>query len=176
MKPSNSRVGLKPGSGEVKIASVRGNERFDCRGINYGRQMVTSGLSFEAPLDDKLSPSLAIFKFNKTVDFSSDFHLYRINVTLDGIKFFIDDKMAGEVEAHSDGDPFHIAMNVKVGGNVFPVNCDYGPFIKSLSEHAYPMSNFWDMQYNWARTWDMTEDNSAMQIDYIRVYSSLSKQ
>lgn len=172
MKPSNSRVGLQPGSGEIKIASVRGNERFVCNGLPYGRQMVTSGLSFDSSLNDKsASPSLSLFEFNEKVDYSSDFHLYRLNATADGIKFFIDDQLTGEVEAHSDGDPFHFAMNVKVGGKDFPADCDYGPAMKTpLSEHPHPKRHFWEMRDNWVSTWDMAEDENALKIDYIRVY------
>ncbi len=174
MKPSNSRFGIKPGSGVIKIASVRGNERFNCNGVPYGRQMITSGLSFEAPLDDKLSPSLTLFEFNEQNDYSSDFHLYRLNVTSDGVKFFIDDQLIGEVEAQSDGDPFHFAMNVKVGGKDFPVDCDNGPAMKMppLGGHPHSMKRFWEMQDKWLPTWDMAEDDSALQIDYIRVYPS----
>lgn len=36
---------------------------------------------------------------------------------------------------------------------------------------SHPMRNFWEKKDKWLRTWNGDNDDNALQIDYIRVYS-----
>ena len=43
------------------------------------------------------------FRVNQTVDYSADFHVYRLEWLLDGIKFYIDDELIGQVHPPNPG-------------------------------------------------------------------------
>lgn len=44
-----------------------------------------------------------IFRVNQTEDFSKDFHIYRLEWLLDGIRFYIDDELIGQVNPPNPG-------------------------------------------------------------------------
>ena len=68
---------------------------------------------------------------------------------------------------------FYFILNVAVGGNFFPDGCYNGHGEKPWPSGNVPgsMKSFWESNIDWVPTWDMGTEESAMQVDYIKVWS-----
>lgn len=64
-------------------------------------------------------------------------------------------------------------MTVTVGGNVFVDGCETKPSSPKpwTGADLAPMRKFWEKKSNWFPSWNAVDDENAMQLDYIRVYS-----
>jgi len=154
---------------EVKIGSVRGNSQFNCLGQPFGRQMATAGLFINNAMGDHHDDPLVTFsKVNRTVDFSTDFNIYRMDRNNDGLQFSIDGEEIGTIKFPLviSNDHVQVGMNVKVGGKAFPTHgCDYSLMKQSLSSHSHRKRNFWEMKKNWLPTWNATNNDNALQFE-----------
>lgn len=74
---------------------------------------------------------------------------------------------------------FHFILNVAVGGlnGFIPDNCvnrDGAPTLQKPwnngDDYVNALNEFNNRKSDWKWTWDLEEDNAAMQVDYIRVY------
>lgn len=158
---------------EIKIGSVRGNAKFNCLGQPFGRQMATNGFFTNTIMDGGYDdPSITFSKVNRTTDFSSDFHIYRMDRTNDGFRFSIDGEQMGTMQfpVVRSNDQVQVGMSVKVGGKIFPTHgCDYSPMKQSLSSHSHGKRIFWEMKKYWLPTWNATNNDNALQVDYIHI-------
>ena len=63
-------------------------------------------------------------------------------------------------------------LNVAVGGNLFHDDCVNVPFNKPwTSRDADQMHKFWKKRGEWLPTWNISTEDNAMQVDYIRISS-----
>ena len=128
MLPTDSVYGQWPASGEIDIVEVRSNLDFSCGGAPLGWQLAgqtmhwgpsTNQNAFQLTHWEKyVNTSESIFfkwqnkiynygklccRINRQVDFSADFHVYRVEWLLDGLQFYIDDELIGEVYPPAGG-------------------------------------------------------------------------
>lgn len=96
--PAEPYYGEGPRSGEIDIISSHGNQHMTCNSHPFGRQMASSSIHMGSSAMNFDSPLISI-KLNRTVDYSADFHLYRLDWSPDGFKIFIDGQLTGEVKA-----------------------------------------------------------------------------
>ena len=67
---------------------------------------------------------------------------------------------------------FHFVLNVAVGGGFFAEGCTNKPFNKPwANSDPAQMRKFWEARSQWLPGWQAAGEDSAMQIDYIRVYA-----
>ncbi|XP_018331866.1 beta-1,3-glucan-binding protein-like [Agrilus planipennis] len=192
--PRYNVYGDWPASGEIDILEIRGNEKLIQNGINIGIEQTASTLHWgPSPIMDK--QHLTHWTKNNEKGYASDFHVYCMNWTPEGMEFSVDGEEIGSIKpkegfwkygnltesgysnpwgtsrmAPFDQD-FYIIINLAVGGiNYFPDDAvnEHGkkPW-KNNSPAA--LTDFWKGKTNWLPTWKGID--SSFQIDYIRVYA-----
>ncbi|XP_059351568.1 beta-1,3-glucan-binding protein-like [Daphnia carinata] len=202
MSPTESVYGSNPRSGEIDITEVRSNVNLSCGSKSYGRQL--SGTTLHWGPDSHHNGHRLTYwqKVQRNPDFSSDFHLFAMEWLPTGFNFYVDNDLIGYVTPPEGGfwemggfegqniwnvtgngtrispfdRPFHLILDVAVGGNMFPDWCVNQPFDRPL-EKPWKMSDrvqmrpFWEKRMNWLPTWNSESEDNTMRIDYIRVYA-----
>lgn len=104
-------------SGTIQMVNVRGNKRLNVLNVPIGRQLAVSNIFLGAEGNHISSnpPIFTALKLNQRVDYSSDFHIFKMEWTKDGFKFYVDGEMAGELEAPYGG--MWKLSNFKPGNN-----------------------------------------------------------
>ncbi|XP_044766633.1 beta-1,3-glucan-binding protein-like [Coccinella septempunctata] len=188
----NNNYGGYPHSGEIDLMESRGNKNLIAWTKNIGPEEVAATVHFGQNYDLTDLSSLA---HNKP-GFDNDFHLYKLTWTPDYIAFSVDGKEIGRVTPPAGGfyelghltgnNPFrfgtkmapfdrdfYILLNVAVGGtsNYFPDKCinPGGKPWKSTSKQA--ARDFWNGRSQWRPTWNEGTRQSAMQVDYVKVWA-----
>ena len=64
---------------------------------------------------------------------------------------------------------FYLILNVAVGGTggYFPDACPNKPWLNNSSQAAY---DFWNHQSTWYPTWNAATNQSAMKVDWVKVW------
>nr|CAH0106512.1 unnamed protein product [Daphnia galeata] len=194
MLPTDSVYGDWPRSGEIDIVEIKGNADFSCNGNPIGRQLAGCTLHWGPDPSQNRYPLTHWEKIIQDPDFSSDFHIFRVEWLPDGFQFFIDDEMIGQVYPPPGGfselggfsdqnlwnsgtkmapfdQPFYFVLNVVVGGNFFPDGCQNADYEKPwTASDPTQMKTFWESRDKWLPTWNPETEDHSMQVDYIRVY------
>ncbi|XP_046456406.1 beta-1,3-glucan-binding protein-like [Daphnia pulex] len=195
MKPTDNVYGNWPRSGEIDIVEMKGNANFSCDGNPIGRQLAGSTLHWGPdPSQDRWRLS-HWEKLIEEPDFSSDFHVYRVDWLPNGFHFYMDKELIGELFPPPGGfwelggfegenlwisgtnlapfdQRFHFLLNVAVGGNFFPDGCQNEDYDKPWNaSDPTQMTKFWESRDKWLPTWNAGTEDNSMQVDYIRVYS-----
>jgi len=196
MLPEDWSYGGWPLSGEIDLMESRGNLNLMCDGRPEGHQSMGSTLHWGPDAGNNHWYQTHWGKTNESAPFGDDYHLYVVIWDHDGFSFFIDHEFIGGVYPPAGGfwelggfngqniwasgekmapfdKPFYILLNVAIGGNFFPDGCNnangdkpwYGSFVPGA------MKSFWEGRDDWKPTWNMDTDDSAMKIDYVKVYS-----
>lgn len=90
-------------SGSIQIVNVRGNKHLNVFNVPIGRQLAVSNIYWGSLGNDMLNPSFSTMKWNQKVDFSSNFHIFKMDWTEDGFKFYVDGEMIDELKAPKSG-------------------------------------------------------------------------
>jgi len=194
MLPESSVYGQWPRSGEIDIMESRGNRKlFDWNGVNIGSEQVASTLHF-GPDAGHNGQSFTHGARNSAPDqgFDRDFHVYELEWTGDHMRFTVDGQEVTSIYPPNGGffelgqfpndvgnpwtqapnkrmapfdQNFHFVLNTAVGGDFFPLTNER-PW-PDYSQQAY--LDFMNAINSWKPSWG--GDDSAMKIDYIRVYA-----
>jgi beta-glucanase (GH16 family) len=189
--PKDNNYGQWPASGEIDLVESRGTSG-SCEG---GRNSFGSTLHYGPgwPYD---AWEKAHADYVHTSDLSDAMHIYGLEWTEKGIKTTIDGKTVLDY-TFDDGNfkkggfpeslenpweyeteksaPFNqemfIVMNVAVGGtnSYFPDGVCNKPWANN-DPHA--PNTFWNARDTWAPTWNLGTHDSAMKVDYVRVYQN----
>lgn len=117
MLPTDTVYGIWPASGEIDIMEARGSNTREIVGtIHYGNEFWQFNDQYFR--GDTLPNG-------QTEDFSDDFHIYSVVWTEQCIQFYVDGKELGVPNTRSTtlpqtwpfDQPFHLLLNVAVGGN-----------------------------------------------------------
>jgi len=194
LNPEKSIYGRNPRSGEIDLMEARGNEDLNCHNRPYGRQQVESTVHFGPSSEEKVAANWK--KLNVNIDYSKNFHKYVLEWNPDGLSFFFDDELLGNLSPPDGGfweyggfagenlwkngskmapfdEDFYLIINIAVGGSYFPDWCTNGNGDKPWSGHKTngSMKHFWEARNDWLATWNLGTDDNAFIIDYIKVWS-----
>lgn len=98
--PKRKAYGDWPASGEIVLLEARGNRQLkDQADESVGNDQVTSTLHFGPSYNQN---GWRKAHFAKAIA-SDDFHIYKLDWSKTGIKFFIDDEMFGEINVEPEG-------------------------------------------------------------------------
>ena len=104
--PVSEAYGPWPRSGEIELLRIQSNRRINCSNIPSGHQKATSTLYWGPSKDaENIAPFVAT-KINQppsNVDFSSDFHDFRMDWTPTGFKFYVDGEKIGQLKVPEGG-------------------------------------------------------------------------
>jgi len=201
MLPNDWVYGGWPASGEIDLCESRGNTQLKCGDSYQGLQNVGSTLHW-GPTASQNSWYRTHWEKTLTgngEDFSNDFHLFKFEWNQNGLTFIIDDEVIGNVTPPQGGfwelgefqgdniwangekmapfdQEFYFILNLAVGGNYFPDGCSNGdngekPWVGGFVPGS--MKSFWEARGDWMKTWNNLQDeDSALKIDYIKVWSA----
>ena len=103
--PTYSVYGSNPRSGEIDLLEMHGNENWFCKDGQDGTYRMVSTLHwgydsshdmFKKKLDPAYTPSnRTCWKKNSERSLSSEFHIYAMEWSPDGFRFFLDDQQIG---------------------------------------------------------------------------------
>ncbi|XP_071142011.1 beta-1,3-glucan-binding protein-like [Mytilus edulis] len=190
MLPRDWHYGGWPRSGEIDIMESRGNQRAVCGGNDHGVGEVSSTLHWGPSSNHNAYGKTHGERDKHDGGDWHGWHTYKLEWDANHIRTTVDGHEVLKVNTPSGGfwnwggfhgsniwasggrnapfdQPFHLILNVAVGGGFFSSGCQY--------DHTRPWSNssprkereFWDHRGDWLSTWH--GDNSAMQIDYIEM-------
>lgn len=193
MLPKHNAYGSWPASGEIDIVESRGNGA-DCSmgGRNKFGSTLHFGPNWTADAWDKAHAEYT----HDNGDLSDDFHLYGMEWTEEGIKTTVDGKSVLDFKFDEDlfskggfdksqnnpwayetdksapfNQEYYLILNVAAGG----VN-DYwteGACNKPWSNTSpHSVNEFWNAKDQWLPTWNPTTHDSAMKVDYIKVWQN----
>ncbi|KAJ3162245.1 hypothetical protein HDU88_006728 [Geranomyces variabilis] len=193
MLPTDGQYGMWPASGEIDIMESRGNA--PTAGPVKGSDSIGSTLHWGPSYDLNRFPlTHKEFTLPGGKSFVDDFHTFGLEWTPDGIKTSVDGQVVLDVPfdksfwdrgafpasvnnpwagtgscavAAPFDQPFHIVMNVAVGGagEYFPDSTPGKPW-KNNSPHA--ALDFWNAKDQWYPSWK--GDKTAMKIDYVKAW------
>ncbi|XP_025830503.1 beta-1,3-glucan-binding protein 1-like isoform X2 [Agrilus planipennis] len=176
LEPVNSNNNLPM----IWIAFSRGNDRL----YGAGGNDLGSRLLFGGPIFDHSEPGRS--RFLRTVrsdtPFFKEFHTYKLVWKPDRITFGVDNYTYGTVQSNefsafsdmsseNNNLQFRLSIGVGVGGITnFPDGFKSGEVDKPWNNPERNMLvHFFNKRNEWLKTW--TEDGSALQIDYVRIWT-----
>lgn len=195
--PKYDQYGSWPSSGEIDILESRGNVYQTCDNHRVDSSCVASTLHW--------GPRYEYNRYYQTtkevcgVDYSADFHNYKLEWTPQTLKTFVDDTLLLNIDMHGNSfwnfgnfpsgldnpwkygtnmapfdSEFYLIINLAIGGTngYFPDGCSnqYGNKPWSNSSPTAP-KDFWTAKNDWSQTWDMSGEDSAFQIKNLVVSS-----
>uniref|UniRef100_A0A1I8ID15 GH16 domain-containing protein n=1 Tax=Macrostomum lignano TaxID=282301 RepID=A0A1I8ID15_9PLAT len=196
MLPTDWKYGGWPMSGEIDLVEIRGNTDFSCGNKHIGNKHMGSTLHWGPHPGQNRWDLTAWTKDDYSNPYTESFHKYELEWSDSYIAYKVDDVFIGAIRPDAGGfwklgnfqgnnlwaggnrmapfdQPFHLILNVAIGGDFFPDGCSNGangakPWAKGSPTQ---MREFWEKRGVWERTWGgVGNDQTAMQVDYIRVY------
>ncbi|KAJ1519914.1 hypothetical protein ONE63_004152 [Megalurothrips usitatus] len=201
LKPANNAYGGWPASGEIDLMESRGNANLRTyKGEPQGVQKVVSTLHFGPNRSYNIWRLTHWEKVMERGDFADNFHVFGMEWTPAGFRFTVDKKEIGRMAppkggfwslGNFDADPggpniwangtqlapfdkkFYIILNVAVGGTFFPNGMINSPYPRPWNwTSGHPLREFWEYRQWWLPSWK--GEDAAMQVDYVRVYQSVT--
>lgn len=176
-------------SGQIRIASVRGNEKLSADNEEIGGSVLYGG-----PILDVGEENRNFIRSKKNNGhYGNQFFNFELLWTPNFLRFYVNDVQYGEVKANhlkntniqhsyiwANGEKlapfdkeFHLSLGLSVGGHSeFPQNCLNGNSKKRKPwENNDPKAefNFWRKRSEWTETWDGI--NSGLIVDSVKVYA-----
>lgn len=199
MLPRDNWYAGWPASGEIDIMESRGNRELkNPQGVNIGTQQVGCTLHWGPNYNYNRYPYTHFEKQNGA-GFDTAFHKYQLEWTPDKMTFKIDDQEVGTVNPPAGGfwelgklgetglqnpwrgsknkmapfdQEFYIVMNVAVGGIAYFPDDASNPGGKPWKNNSpKASSDFWEGRNQWLPTWKQGTDDSALQVDYVKVWA-----
>lgn len=98
--------------GEIELFRVNSNRYMSCSNKLSNKNVATSTVHAGARSTSSPSSSLSVRKFNSSFDFSSDFHVFRMDWTTEGFKFYVDGELVGNLGVSlPKGGPSKLSSN-----------------------------------------------------------------
>jgi len=199
MMPQYAVYGGWPRSGEIDLVESKGNPALYNGATNVGNQQAGATMHF-GPVWDRNGWSTAHNSVNQIPPWSSDFHTYRLVWNSEQLQYYYDDVRiltvtagtgfwirggfgsSGYENPWAEGtlmapfdQEFYIIMNVAIGGTngYWSDSQDNrnGPKPWANSNYNGATSTFWNARSTWEPTWNRHNDDSHMQVDYVRVWA-----
>ncbi|KAF4528399.1 hypothetical protein B566_EDAN015168 [Ephemera danica] len=168
MKPVENFYGGWPSSGEIDLVEARGNRRlFTSKGTNMGVERMSSTLHYgpNASYNIWRPTHWELSLEGSGSDFASDYHLFGMEWTRNSITFTLDNEVTGSISPPSGGFWKIGGFDKDPGGKNIWENGEYlAPF-----DRDHPLRDMWESRSKWLTTW--LEDETALKVDYIRVFS-----
>jgi len=199
LMPTNNAFGAWPRSGEIDMVEIRSNDDINCHGKQKGNTLMGATVHFGLNATTDKWRKTHYEAVLSEGSFADDFHVYGLQRLHDSIRLYVDGIPIGQVSPPQEGfwelggfddqltniwangtnmtpfdHPFHLIMNVAVGGNFFNDYCTYADESRNKPwkwKSATAMRDFWEAKDNWYPTWDVESENNALQVDYVRVYA-----
>lgn len=193
LMPRYAVYGNWPTSGEIDLMESRGNRRLFNGATNVGVEQAGSTMHF-GPQGQNGWPTSHATR-NQVPGFDADFHVYRLEWSPNGLRFLIDGNQildvpvgegffkrggftgpnpwtSGTLMAPFDQE-FFIIMNNAVGGTNFFVDVfrNEGAPKPWHNDSPTAMRDFWSGRSGWEPTWNLSTDDSHLQVDYVRVWA-----
>ncbi|KAJ3661452.1 hypothetical protein Zmor_005847 [Zophobas morio] len=160
------------------IAYARGNDKL----LANNDEDIGGSLLFSGPVLHHQEPERSQYLKTKRADkpFTSEIHRYivtwekdRIAVEVDGDVYAEVDKKDVDSIGFAENDMVQIVLGVGVGGvNDFPDNYRSGSNVKPWENNDNKqVKNFYMAKDNWMKSWKLTTDNRALQVDSIKVWA-----
>ncbi|XP_061166805.1 beta-1,3-glucan-binding protein-like [Saccostrea echinata] len=185
MLSRDRHYGTWPRSGEIDMMESRGNLRVMEGGSNHGVGYVASTLHWGP---DSGHNAYYLTHKGKHGDWFG-WHTYSLDWNERHIVTYVDNQEILRVDtpaqgfwnwAHFSGhniwgnshnapfdQPFHLLLNVAVGGGYFPDIAQYNTPKPWHGDSSHPMRDFWEHRGSWLPTWH--GDDVAMLIDYVEM-------
>lgn len=191
MLPRHNFYGEWPASGEIDVVESRGNLKYPGGGCATVGSTLHWGPFFS---QDKYQLTHATYTLPNGKTFSDDFHVFGLVWTADGIQTYVNDpkntllnvdftkqtlwdkgswnsKYANPWAGGGPNAPFDqnfsLVLNVAVGGTTGYWD-DAAPGKPWRNTDSHAVNAFWNARNDWYSTW--SGEDSALQIDYIKVY------
>ena len=131
--PATKQYGTWPLSGEIELVRVNGNRHINCSNLLSGIKVASSNLQWGLSRDSlAISPFYVQLQDDKN-DASSQFHVYRMNWTADGISFFFDGHFVGSLKPPPQGLWKMVLDDEKSGINPWKQGSKMAPFDQPVS-------------------------------------------
>lgn len=169
-------------SGQIRIASVRGNEL-----LKYDNEEIGGSVLYGGPIVENDERGRTILRSKKSDElFSNRFHHYEVVWTPRSLRFLVDNKQYGEVKPSDIGyrfsrggatlapfdKEFHLSLGLSAGGLAdFPDNSLTGPYKKRKpwdNDDPKQEFRFKRKMDEWLSTWD---HDSSLKVDSVKVYA-----
>ncbi|KAJ8673915.1 hypothetical protein QAD02_005177 [Eretmocerus hayati] len=180
---ANARIDLGRVRGNARLmSSVESHEELGSRLLQFGVGNGTASV-FSEELVSKL-------KGQGSRGWNRDFHVYRTKWTSKGFTFYVDGELVGKLIPTEIGwskfdgpelvdmmpfdEKFYLSIGLGVGGiRVFPDRTQTDTYVKPWKNTgAKAMLQFWQSKSMWLPSWQKNQGaNTALEIDYIRVWS-----
>lgn len=176
-------------SGQIRIASIKGNEK-----LSADNEEIGGSVLFGGPVLDIGEENRNLLKSKKNNEhYGNQFYNFELLWTPKFLRFYVNDVQYGEIKANhlrstniqhaylwANGEEmapfdkeFHLSLGLSVGGHSeFPENCLNGESRRRKPwENGDPKGefNFWRKRADWTETWDGV--NSGLIVDSVKVYS-----
>lgn len=178
-------------SGQIRIASVRGNEFLQSNNEEIGGRVLYGG-----PILDVGEQSRDVLKFkSQNEHYGDSFHEYEVVWTPNYLRFLVDGVQYGDIKVTDIRSPhikhahlwynggalapfdkeFHLSLGLSAGGlSDFPDNS-----LTETRKIRKPWVNgnpnqelvFWNRRNDWFKTWDVESEKSRLIVDYVKVYA-----
>nr|XP_022288633.1 beta-1,3-glucan-binding protein-like [Crassostrea virginica] len=188
MLSCDRHYGNWPRSGEIDIMESRGNLRAVEGGSDHGVSYIASTLHWGPDSSHNAYYLTHKGKHANGGDWHG-WHTYSLEWTDRHIITYVDDQEVLRVNTPSQGfwnwahfqghniwgnshnapfdQPFHLLLNVAVGGGYFGDNAQYNTPKPWHGGSSHPMRDFWEHRGDWLPTWH--GDDVAMLIDYVEM-------
>lgn len=178
-------------SGQIRIASVRGNEKLTADNEEIGGSVLYGG-----PILDIGDEKRDLLRTKKSSEhYGNQFYNFELLWTPKFLRFYVDDVQYGEIKSNhlkataskirhsslwASGEElapfdkeFHLSLGLSVGGqSEFPENCLNGESKRRKPwENGDPKGefNFWRKREEWLETWK--GNDAGLIVDSIKVYA-----
>ncbi|CAH1126331.1 unnamed protein product [Ceutorhynchus assimilis] len=196
--PRFNAYGGWPSSGEIDLLESRGNRNlYNSARVNVGTQQASSTLHW-GPSVRANQWTRTHFEKNNAAGYDTDFHVYKLVWTSNGMVFYIDNELIGSINPPEGGfwelgefastgvsnpwaagnrmapfdQKFYLIINLAVGGTNFFSDDLTNPGGKPWSNTSpTAFTDFWKGKSQWEPTWNLGSDDSHLVVDYVRVYA-----
>lgn len=187
-------------SGAIGVVESRGNENLIQNGTNIGTEQIQQFIEYTPLAGWFRKKNIEFFKLNKKPGWNKQFHRYQVEWTPDHIIFSVDDIITKQIEPENgfwkrgkfDKQFPGVDNTWETGTNMAPFDEEYFLLIQLTVggiadfpddaenfggkpwKNYSPISaagDFWNGRKQWMPTWNFTNLDNSLQIDYVRIWA-----